>query len=47
LLFEISPRDPLRIIGAAIALAVAAAIGSMLPARHASRLDPMSALRDE
>jgi predicted permease len=47
LLFEISARDPLRIAGAAIALAAAAAVGSMLPARHASRLDPMSALRDE
>jgi ABC-type antimicrobial peptide transport system permease subunit len=47
LLFGISPRDPLLLGAAAIALAVAAAIGSMIPARHASRLDPMNALRDE
>jgi ABC-type antimicrobial peptide transport system permease subunit len=47
LLFGISPRDPLLLGAAAIALAVAAAMGSMIPARHASRLDPMNALRDE
>ena len=47
LLFGISPRDPLHLSAAAIALAVAGAIGSMLPALRASRLDPMNALRDE
>jgi ABC-type antimicrobial peptide transport system permease subunit len=47
LLFETPARDPLRIAGACLALAAAAAIGSMVPARHASRLDPMNALRDE
>ena len=47
LLFEISGRDPLRIAGAGIALAAAAAAGCIVPARHAARLDPMSALRDE
>ena len=47
LLFEISPWDPLQLGGAAIALSAAAAIGSIIPARHASRLDPMDALRDE
>jgi len=47
LLFEISPRDPIHITAAILALAAAGAIGSMLPARHASRLDPMNALREE
>ena len=47
LLFGISPRDPLHLGAAAIALAAAAAIGSMIPAWRASRLDPMDALRDE
>jgi putative ABC transport system permease protein len=47
LLFGISPRDPLHLGAAAIAFAAAAAIGSMIPAWHASRLDPMNALRDE
>jgi ABC-type antimicrobial peptide transport system permease subunit len=47
LLFGISLYDPSRLGGAAIALAAATAIGSLLPARRASRLDPMTALRDE
>jgi predicted permease len=47
LLFGISARDPLHLGAAVIALAAAGAIGSILPARHASRLDPMNALRDE
>jgi predicted permease len=47
LLFGISPRDPIHLGAAVLALAAAGAIGSMLPARHASRLDPMNALREE
>src|SRR5215469_4239428 len=47
LLFGVSARDPLRLGAAAIALAAAAAIGCIVPARHAARLDPMNALRDE
>jgi predicted permease len=47
LLFEISPRDPLQLGAAAIMLTAAAAIGSIIPARRASRLDPMDALREE
>ena len=47
LLFEISARDPLHLGAAVMALAVVAAIGSLLPAHQASRLDPMNALRDE
>jgi predicted permease len=47
LLFGISARDPGQLGGAAAALVAAAALGSLLPARRASRLDPMNALRDE
>ena len=47
LLFGTSARDPLHLGAAVIALAAAAAIGSMAPARHASRMDPMNALRDK
>jgi predicted permease len=47
LLFGISARDPGQLGGAAAALAAAAALGSLLPVRRASRLDPMNALRDE
>jgi predicted permease len=46
-LFGISARDPGQLGGAAAALLAAAALGSLLPARRASRLDPMNALRDE
>ena len=47
LLSGVSARDPGQLGGAAAALAAAAALGSLLPARRASRLDPMNALRDE
>jgi len=47
LLFGLKPYDPLTLFAAAILLAAVAAIGSYLPARGASRLDPMAALRSE
>ncbi|HLK64374.1 MAG TPA: ABC transporter permease [Bryobacteraceae bacterium] len=47
LLFEVSAHDPWQFGSAALALAAAAALGSILPARRASRLDPLTALRDE
>jgi len=47
LLFGISARDPWRLGAAALALAATAALGSVLPARRAARLDAMAALRDE
>jgi ABC-type antimicrobial peptide transport system permease subunit len=47
LLFEISPRDPLQLGAAATIVAAAAAMGSIVPAWRASRVDPMDALRDE
>lgn len=46
-LYGLQPNDPWTLgIGAAI-LAMVAAIAGYLPARRASRLDPMTALRDE
>ena len=44
LLFGLKPHDPVTLLLAAAALA---AIASFLPARRASRLDPMAALREE
>jgi ABC-type antimicrobial peptide transport system permease subunit len=39
--------DPLAILFAITLLAVIAALAGFLPARRASRVDPMAALRDE
>jgi putative ABC transport system permease protein len=46
-LYGMKPNDPWTLASAAIVLALVAAIAGFLPARRASRLDPMSALRDE
>ena len=47
LLFGLKPHDPLTILLATCGLAAVAAAASFLPARRASRLDPMAALREE
>jgi len=46
-LFEISPRDAVSFVGAALLLVVAGAIAAWLPARRAARIEPAEALRAE
>jgi putative ABC transport system permease protein len=45
LLFGVGPRDPLSFLGSVGLLVAAALLASLVPARRASRLDPMIALR--
>jgi ABC-type lipoprotein release transport system permease subunit len=47
LLFELKARDPLILILAGALLAGTAAIATLLPARRAARLEPITALREE
>jgi putative ABC transport system permease protein len=47
LLFEVSATDPTVYIGVAVVLAAAAAIACWVPARRASRVNPMITLRSE
>jgi predicted permease len=46
-LFGLSPTDPLTLIGAAVVLTVVAMLAGYLPARRASRVNPLNALRYE
>jgi len=46
-LFGLSPTDPVTLVGAAIVLTVVALLAGYLPARRASRVNPLSALRYE
>ena len=47
LLFGLKPWDPMALAGAAVLLSAVALMASYAPARRASRLDPMHALREE
>jgi putative ABC transport system permease protein len=46
-LYQISPHNPLLLGATALALALAALLACLIPARRASRVDPIIALRQE
>jgi MacB-like periplasmic core domain len=46
-LFELQAHDPRAFVAAAVALSVAALVASVIPARRAATVDPVTALRTE
>jgi ABC-type antimicrobial peptide transport system permease subunit len=46
LIYGLQPRDPVALIGAAMALAAVGALAGWLPAHRASRIDPAGTLRE-
>jgi putative ABC transport system permease protein len=47
ILYQVSPTDPLALVGASLMLATAALLACFFPASRASRVNPITALRTE
>ncbi len=45
ILFEVQPRDPATFIGVVVVLTVTGLLACLVPARRATRIDPLTALR--
>jgi putative ABC transport system permease protein len=46
-LYELNARDPVTLVGSSLTVAIAALVAAYLPARRASRVDPVVVLRTE
>jgi ABC-type antimicrobial peptide transport system permease subunit len=46
LLYDVSATDPLTLGGVALAVIGVAVVAAMIPARRATRIDPLAALRE-
>jgi ABC-type antimicrobial peptide transport system permease subunit len=47
MLYGVEPTDPVTLAGVSLLMAAAAVVAALLPARRATRVDPMEALRAE
>jgi ABC-type lipoprotein release transport system permease subunit len=47
MLYQVSPLDPLVFVVGPVTLAIAATIAAWIPARRATRVAPVTALRTE
>jgi ABC-type antimicrobial peptide transport system permease subunit len=47
LLSDVSPADPVALVGSTLVLALVALVASLIPAAKAVRTDPLKALRAE